>query len=498
MDSQERTEYIRKNKKISLILAFELLAEMKNVVRCEENLYRFNGKHYDILTNDDLEQEYQTFILNYGIIEEWKIGKMNEVIRGIKQCTQAAKIPNVQMNEHSNLLCLNNGVLNTTTREFHEHSPKFYFDTSINIDYDPEQTECPNFINYLNQVQRNNQDNIANIVRLGGYLLDYSHKNMKKCNRIFLFDGDGGSGKSTLLDTFRLFFSKKQITALTLDELSGKNFENAQLIYSRVNICGETKKAMVDSEGLKLISEGSEITVRPIYKEPITIRSKTKVLVACNGLPRFNDQSEGMSRRLLIFRFRNQYKNEKQYDTYKEYGDPAERGIYIKDVDLFDKIEAEKSAIFNLFLGGLDDLAKNKFQFIETEDQVEILNEFKSDNDILREFLNGRYEIHAMGNLPIKAIFNDFQVWYHYNVGGQLKMRSSEVSKRVISIFNVVSNGRTLYKDPNSGETEKLTTYPLVKINYETDNLVHSESDINMEGESTPSEPQQSRAVWLE
>ena len=495
MTPEERTDYIRKNKKISLIIAFELLQDIGTVVRCEDNLYRFNGKHYDILTNDDLEQEYQSFVLNYGIIEEWKIGKMNEIIRGIKQCTQAAKIPNVEMNGHPNLLCLNNGVLNTSTLEFVSHSPNFYFDTSINIDYDPESISCPNFIQYLNEVQRNNQDNIANLIRLGGYLLDYSHANMKKCNRIFFFDGEGGSGKSTLLDTFRLFFSKKQITALTLDELSGKNFENAQLIYSRVNISGETKKAMVDSEGLKLISEGSEITVRPIYKEPITIRSKTKVLVACNGMPRFNDQSEGMARRLLIFRFRNQYKNDKQYETFKEYGDPAERGIYVKDVDLFDKIESEKSAIFNLFLGGLRDLTANKFQFIETDDQVEILNEFKSDNDIIREFLNGRYTVHPLGNLPIKAIFNDFQVWYHYNVGGQLKMRSSEVAKRVISIFNIISNGKERYKDPNTGEIEQLHTYPLVKIDQEQSSNINDTQD---DDTTTDSDPQQTRAVWLD
>ena len=481
-EEQNRIKLIYKNRKNSVFLAIELINELPALVRSDDNLYVYNGKHYNLTTTEFFEQEFGKFVVKYSITDRWKGGTISEILKFIKTYS---KIETIEMNNTPHLLCLNNGVLNINTMEFFEHSKDFYFDTSINIDYEPNNKLCPVFLEYLNNVVRGNKETVDNIIRLGGYLLDYSPDNIMKCNKMFIFDGYGGSGKSTLLNVFKLFFSKKQLTSLSLEELSGKNFENAQLLYSRVNISGEQKRAFIDAEKLKMITEGSEITIRGLYKEAVTMRPKTKMIVACNGLPKFNDTSDGIYRRLVIFRFPNQYKNKNEYSRVKN---PEEYRIYPQDRDLFSKIEKEKSAIFNLFVIGLKRLRDDNFLFVEGNEYIKIMEEFKSDNDVAREFLKDKYIVDKTAETPIKLIFEEFKIWYSFNVGNHsFKFRSNELGRRVREMFNVESNGRKQFRDLSSADDgvvnyEYSQTYPLRRIIYAEE--TNNDAEINISGES--------------
>lgn len=271
------------------------------------------------------------------------------------------------------------------------------------------------------------------------------------------------SGKSTLLETYLLFFNPHQISSLSLEELSAKDFDSESLINSRINQAGEQKRTYVDAEQIKLISEGAYIKVRRKYKLPISIRTKTKIVLACNGLPRFNDTSDGIYRRLQLFQFRNQYKPKEELALMEN---PQAFRLYPMDETLRGKIDSEKQAIFNLFLDGLKELRANNYKFESDPHYIEVLEEYKQDSDTVREFLLDWYEIDDTNfvNTPVLAILDDYRKWYsmHVKEGGRPTLRSNELGRRVKEVFKVdQSEERARYTDSDGNVNNHARAYPI-------------------------------------
>lgn len=460
VNNEERLKTIRINSKDAVMMAMFMLQDNPDVIRCGENMYFYNGKCYDILEDDKLDEMYLKFCIKYGIT--MMFSKINLVIRAFLVYPVISKVE--KMNDYESLICLNNGVLNIHTKEFFEHSRDFYFDSYINVDYDKNANECPDFVNYLNNTFNNDTETITNIVRLGGYLLDTSCA----AERMFIFDGSGSNGKSVLINTFRLFFADCQVSPLSLDALSSSTFSKELLLKSRVNFAAEQKKTNLDSEEIKKIITGDLMEINRKFKVALSFVPKTKIIVACNGLPRFNDTTHAIYRRMIIIRFPNQYLNEVEYEKVKNN---KFLHVFKKDKDLFDKIKKEKSAILNLFIGGLIDLRLKKYEFIESADSVFAMNEFKRDSDTVRVFLEDNYEVIEGAKTSLRNIFNHYRIWYNYNVqdSGVIKYRINEMGKRVKEIFSVDPIGQEYIYNHETGRAERETMYPIKLI---SDNIL--------------------------
>jgi putative DNA primase/helicase len=461
LKDEDRIESIRKNCKDPVVMAMYLLQDNATMVSCNDALYIYNGKCYDFISDKDLDRMYLNFCIEYGITNAFK--NVNMVLRALIVYPGVARIE--KMNDYPNLMCLNNGILNIHTKEFIPHSPTYYFDSAINVDYDPNATSAPNFVAFLNHTFNGEQDTIANIIRLGGYLLDTSNA----AEAMFLFNGNGGSGKSTLINTFSMFFhqsmdEKNQVTSLTLEQLASGTFDKICLLNSRFNQCAETKKGHIESEEIKKIVSGDVISISRKFKEPVNFRPKLKIIVACNGLPTFTDTSDGTYRRIVIIEFTNQYKRPSEYAKIKN---PELKNIYVMDTDLNKKIMAEKSAILNLFIGGLIDLKNSKYEFVASASSEASMEVFRRESDSCREYLETTYEIDSSGEITLKDIYEGFRFWYRQNVQdyGGIKFRSSELAKRVKETFGLASTGRKAYYNNDTKSYERLSFYPLRLIN---------------------------------
>lgn len=460
----ERRKYIQREFKDAVVLAQALIEDYPDIVRVgsgdQQNIYMFNGRCYDLMTDKDLEALYLKFIMKYGITQAWKNKYL--VISAFLNYPTVVRVE--KMNDYENLMCLNNGILNIHTKEFIQHSPEYYFDSCINIDYDPEANKCPVFVSYLNNTFNNDQETITNIIRLGGYLLDTNCT----AERMFLFDGNGANGKSVLINTFQLFFTEDQITPLSLDKLASDSFSKELLIKSRVNFCAEQKKGFLDAEELKKIITGDRMEINRKFKIALSFTPKVKIISASNGLPTFSDRSHAIFRRILIIRFKNQYLNELEYSRVKY---PERMNIFKKDKTLFEKIKEEKSAILNLFIGGLVDLRSNNYEFIESRDSMIAMDEFKKDSDTVREFLEDNYEFSEENKVSLREIYEHYRDWYHFNVqdGGSIKFRINEMGKRIKDVFGVESTGREYVFSGRTQRSERETMYPIELIKQEAD-----------------------------
>lgn len=450
-DQDSRADFIRKSQASPFIIAQELIKDNPDMVRSGENVYRNNGKCYDLLTDKNLEELLYDFCKYYGADKAWK--SVSSVIRALLVSSDIKKVP--IMNDYPEHLNLLNGVLNIHTKEFKSHPTDYYFDSMVNIDYLPENKDCPVFMEYLNNTFNGDKDTMGNIIRLGGYLLDTACR----AERMFLFDGNGANGKSVLINTFSLFFSDDQITPLSLDKLASESFSKELLIKSRVNFCAEQKKSYLDSEEIKKIVTGDRIEIERKFKISLTFTPKTKLIVACNGLPKFNDTTHAIYRRMLLIRFHNQYVSQLEYN---KISNPAKRGTFLKDPLLLEKIKLEKSAILNLFIEGLIDLRKNNYEFVESADSNAAMYEFKRDSDTVREFLEDNYEADEDGKMPLSHVYNNYKYWYSRNVStGIMKFRINEMGKRLADVFGIKSLGQEFFFNGETQRSERQTVYPI-------------------------------------
>jgi P4 family phage/plasmid primase-like protien len=740
MEDKERAKFIKTNQKSSLVMAQAFIEENTNIISHGGNLYRYNSKCYDLMSETDIDTVFLEFCNKYSLDTAWK--NISSTLRAFSVHPNIKKLENTDENS----ICVNNGIINLNTADLINHSPDLFYDSCINVDYDKSVgMACPVFLKYLEHTFNKDEKTIANVIRLGGYLLDTSCK----AKKMFMFDGPGGcldrdtfipyriissgksinnkggsiemlyerfhnkptargkggyhlrskdknlsfyissinecnsvfknkivdviksgvkkcyklttslgkeiiatnnhkfyngkkyialkklvvgdivyihnnthyknkkktkvkqyreinikyhpdwperiingsrycrgtrsratveaelnnmsykdyikvlntrskkfidtlifvskdyeihhinkncrddrlenlkvltiidhhkihnkdnydrmrfvvvpdtiksiecvgkretydikclypynnfiaggivvhnSGKSTLIDTFSMFFiesmdSRNQITSLSLEELAGNGFDKALLINSRFNTCAETKKGFLDAEEIKKIITGDIVKVREVYSKAVNFRPKTKIVVACNGLPTFKDNSDAIFRRIQIIEFKNQYKSPSDYARIK---DAEEKGIYLYDADLLDKIKAEKSAILNLFIGGLLDLKKNNYEFIDSEASYEAMVNFRRGSDTVREFLEDTYEVDKDSEMSLGDIYENYRCWYSFNVSNSiLKFRKAELGKRVADIFKVKALGRKYVYNNQTQRSEKETMYPISLI----------------------------------
>lgn len=449
--NEEKIKYIQKNQSSPMIMAQALAADHPEIVRADNNLYRNNGKFFDLLSDSDLDELFCDFCAKYGADKAWK--GVSSVIRAFLVLPSIKKVG--KMNDYTDLICLNNGVLNIHTKDFVPHPAPYYFDSIVNVNYSPGATQCPTFIEYLNSTFNGDKETIANIIRLGGYLLDTSCAS----ERMFLFDGNGANGKSVLINIFSMFFSEDQISPLSLDVLASNGFSKELLIKSRVNFAAEQKKSYLDSEEIKKIITGDRIEINRKFKVSLSFTPKTKIIVACNGLPKFNDTTHAIYRRMILVRFPNQYLSQSEYDRAKS----KRTGIFIKDNSILEKIKLEKSSVLNMFIEGLIDLRKNNYEFVESKDSVIAMLEFKRDSDTVREFLEDNYESDEMGEMTIRDVYEHYKNWYRMSVqdSGSFKYRINELGRRICEVLGVKPSGKKYIFSNTTQRSERNTIYPI-------------------------------------
>jgi putative DNA primase/helicase len=304
---------------------------------------------------------------------------------------------------------------------------------------------------------------------LGGALIFPKNK----LRQLTIFLGGGSNGKSVIMNVLGMFFSKEHTTYLSLEELSAKNFERSRLLKSRINFCKEQKGGQIDSEEIKAIVYGEGVTIRRKNKEAVEFIPRTKIVVAANSRPYFNDTSYGLERRLTIVSFDNTFFKRGKYSKVK---DPEKQGVFLAEDDdeLMNKLKKEKSQILNYFIVGLKRLIDNNWELPESMATKEIKDEYLEGNDTIGTWLKDNYEVDETKKSSILAtdILIKYRQWYSENVSTKpLNYATSTLGTKISEIFRVKSIRKTYLG-------RRLTGYPLIE-KYATENDIQESNDIS-------------------
>ena len=319
----------------------------------------------------------------------------------LKYIQNSTKTPRGEVLRYLELLCtnkklanpkyivFNNGVFDLETKELLEYSPKYIIKNKIPHNYNPA-AKHELLDKTLNKICCNDKKLRCVIEEMIGYTL----LRRNELGKSFILTGDGSNGKSTLLDLINELLGEDNISSVALKELSDR-FKTFQLDGKLANIGDDISNEYIpDNSTFKKLVTGEKVNVERKGKDPYDFRNYSKLIFSANELPRINDLSGGLKRRLVFIPFNAKFsKRDEDYDPF------------IKD-----KITtaAALEYLLKIAIDGLYRiLNNNSITYSKACDQV--WDEYEAINNPVVSFIDD----HKIENESVNDVYRQYSVWCH-------------------------------------------------------------------------------------
>ena len=226
-----------------------------------------------------------------------------------------------------------------------------------------------------------------------GYIL-LRRNELGKC---FILTGSGSNGKSTFIDMLKHFLRVENYSALSLDEI-GQRFKTAEIFGKLANLGDDISNQYLDDNAVfKKLVTGETVNVERKGKDPFEFNCYAKIVFSANQLPRINDTTDGLMRRLVIMPFKAKFSSK-----------DADFDPFIKD-----KLLTNSAMQYLLRIGieGLKRVLKNKEFTLPTVVKRE-LAEYETINNPVIAFLE---EDPKIENETSSDVYFKYQKWCYEN-----------------------------------------------------------------------------------
>ena len=203
-----------------------------------------------------------------------------------------------------------NGTYDLREMKLRKHKPEDLLQKQSPAAY-VEGAQCPEWLEFLNQIYQGNQDIINFIQIYAGLCLSGEITE----HFVYLW-GEGSNGKSTMLRVLmevlgyddddknerqcRSYAQSIKSQALTNDGERGK-WEMAKLFRSRMAITTELEEGTkYNSQILKSLASQDAIVGEAKFEDPITFRPTHKLWIQGNHKPKITDRTDGFARRFIF------------------------------------------------------------------------------------------------------------------------------------------------------------------------------------------------------
>lgn len=326
-----------------------------------EDFYRWNGLHWAKMEDKPLQADLHRWLERVPIYDK-KEGSIAPT-RGLAENVWATlqRIAHVATNidapfrltdppqalPKGRFAVLQNGILDLNSRDLHPATPELFQPNPLSFDYQPGAS-CPGWERFLSTLWPDSPESVELLKQWAGYLISGDTSRQK----ILFMIGPRRSGKGTILRVFTDLLGPENVTSALLTGLGG-DFGLANLAgkalacFPDARLTGQADQGPI-VERLLSISGEDAILVNRKYRDALTMRIPSRLILVSNELPKLTDASGALVSRLLILKM-----------TESFYGR--------EDHALSDRLIRELPGIFNWALAGLDDLtASGRFTEPET------------------------------------------------------------------------------------------------------------------------------------
>lgn len=270
-----------------------------------------------------------------------------------------------------------NGLYDVKRQKLIPHDPEVLSTIQLQFDYDPSIKDKPVFDRFVNDLFTRedgtiDHDSMKILQEFCG--LAISNYFVYRCKKaLILCSVRGNTGKTQLLNLIQSIIGEEHSTSIPIQHMNERDgrFLVGTALGKRL-ICNgdQTSGDVVDSSVFKMLTGGDRCKMELKGQQPLMIRFRGAILIACNGLPSFgDDKAEHIFQRLLLLTCVNVIPEEK------------------RDATLLDKMQSEIPAIINWLLEGLQRLIENGFKFTRAKAAEDAIKEYRSQLDTVYRFI---------------------------------------------------------------------------------------------------------------
>ncbi|MHC4658542.1 MAG: DNA primase family protein [Planctomycetota bacterium] len=324
-------------------------------------------------------------------------------------------------------ICVNNGLLmlDRTGRgpQLIKHTPEYFTLTKLPYDYDAG-AKCELWESFLSDIMLSKEGHVLLLQQWAGYLFRSDLREQK----FLLCCGEGANGKGVFFEVIGALVGKENCSEVPLSRFSHA-FSLYGTLGKMVNMTNESSHIISDEAEtmLKSYVAGDRLTFDRKFKEQISAKPTAKIMIATNALPRFNDKTQGIWRRILLVPFEKVIPEDQQ----------------IKD--LADQLKKELPGILNWALEGLQKLqAADGFTMPESSRKQ--IEDYRRDADPTRAFLLENYsQSHDDRRISCKELYGAYRQYCDDN--GCKPMSNNTFGQQVKRAFPDVLRTRTGSRD---------------------------------------------------
>ena len=347
-----------------------------------------------------------------------------------------------EMNQYPMLLPCRNGVVDLTTGELLPHNRDYLFTQGLDIDFDSSAT-CPRWEQFMLEVMghsigpdlpddsettiqaRLNANARAHV--LSGYLqryLGYCLTAHVKEQIIPIFFGNGSNGKSVLviimLQIMGTLGKKATRELLAVKRQETHPTEVCDLFAKRFVASTELEQGQELASALtKDVTGGEKLTARRMFEDFWSFEPSHKIVLSTNYKPRVKDSSHAMWRRIQCVPFTVTFIDPDSDDcTDEQRNDPR---VPKQDKNLVETLQDELPGILAWLVRGC--LEWQQIGIRPPEEVVIATNDYRAQQNVLRQFIASECEEGPGLSTPAKALFNAFKRWAEENNERRLSQR---------------------------------------------------------------------------
>jgi len=197
-----------------------------------------------------------------------------------------------------NFIALGNGIYNLGTDELEEYNPEIIIKNRVPVTFQADVYD-PTVDATLNKISCHDAELRMLLEEVVGYLL----LRRNELGKFFVLTGTGSNGKSTFIDMLKDFLKPDNYSSLALGEID-QRFKTAEVFGKLANLGDDISGQYIkETDVLKKLVTGETVTVERKGKDPFQFESYAKLVFSANDMPRINDLSDGLKRRLVIVPF---------------------------------------------------------------------------------------------------------------------------------------------------------------------------------------------------
>jgi P4 family phage/plasmid primase-like protien len=305
------------------------------------------------------------------------------------------------------LIPAQNGLINVERDppEILPHTPRLFSLFTLPFEYNPDAPEPENWLKLLNDQWGEDQETVAAIHEVIGYLLTPD----TRMQRIFLWIGPPRSGRGTMREVITGLIGPRNIASTSAVSLGGP-FGLEPLLGRSVAIMGDARTGDSHDTAILLdrllrISGCDPVEVNRKSKVILPdIRMRTRFLIISNEMPNFRDASGAIASRYHIIK--------------------ATRTIPPEDRDpgLAETILREElPGILNLAIAARSRLY-GRGRFTQPESALDLLEDAQELASPVKRFVDECYDFDPNGTEPTSSVFTRWKSWateHNYPIGNE-------------------------------------------------------------------------------